>query len=175
MKKDSLYIAAQQIEYVYDKLDTNALNIITKDGYFCIQRGVAIDPKDDPLYNKPHIELDSQMNGDYFDLREVIFFSKEIHIIPESIFNEKYNCIIIGVPDGVDKKIIDFFVNYLFLGDIVKYTEDIDPILHIKQTSFPELLDKEVEMTEELKKKLEKVKEEVAAKRRKLYGTSDGE
>jgi hypothetical protein len=136
MEVKTLDVIVRQMEYVYDELDTNAMNFITDDGYFCISRCVYIDAEEDPLFKKPHIELNEQ-NGIYCDFLEVLFSMNKIFITLEKNFLS-YKQITVNMIDSVDEKTIDFFVNHLFLGDVVKYAEDIDIKMHLKQTNFPE-------------------------------------
>lgn len=35
--------------------------------------------------------------------------------------------------DEINEKLIDFFVNYLFLGDVAEFSSEIDVKLHIAQ------------------------------------------
>jgi len=135
--RTTLNVKPERIEYVYDTLDTNALHCITADGYFDIQRCVYIDPKDDLIFKKPYIELDEQ-NGIYCDFEEVQISANSIHITLERYFLSDYKHIIINMTEEVDLKTIDFFVNHLFLGDVVKYAEDIGIDMHIEQTEFPD-------------------------------------
>jgi hypothetical protein len=134
----TIEVNVRKMEYVYDELDTNAMNFITDDGYFCISRCVYIDADEDPLFKKPHIELNEQ-NGIYCDFLEALFSMNKIYITLEEEFLS-YKKIIVNMTDKADVKTIDFFVNHLFLGDVVKYAEDIDVTMHLKQTNFPDEL-----------------------------------
>jgi len=122
---------------VYEK-DINGVNSIIfgtdEDGYFLIQRDSFIDLKEDPMYKKPYIEMNEQ-NGHYYDILKVLFSQKTIYILLERCFLSK-NQILINMQDDVNAKIIDFFVNNLFLGSVVEYSDDVDLNLHIKQTIF---------------------------------------
>jgi len=124
---------------VYDKDINGVYSIIfatDEDGYFLIQRDSFIDLKEDPMYKKPYIEMNEQ-NGHYYDVLKVLFSQRTIYILIERCFLNK-NQILINMHEDVNAKIIDFFVNHLFLGSVVEYADEVDANLHIEQTIFPE-------------------------------------
>ncbi|MCL2636811.1 MAG: hypothetical protein FWD48_00425 [Oscillospiraceae bacterium] len=136
MQNKALEVYVKQAEYIYDDRGTNAMNFITDDGYFCIQRGVFIETDEAPMYSKPYIELNEQ-NGTYCDFLEVLFSENKVFIALEKDFLD-YRQVTVNMTENIDLKTIDFFVNHLYLGDVVKYAEDIDKAMQIEQTIFPE-------------------------------------
>ncbi|MDA8455334.1 hypothetical protein M4R22_11240 [Acidovorax sp. GBBC 3334] len=138
-----LELIAKKIDYHYDENDTNAVNFITQDGYLSLQICVYIDPGDDPPLTEPHIELNSQSGGHYGGIDFVEFHPDRIIIFFKKRFLREYDQIGISIPSGVDKKMVSFFVNQLFMGDKVVYAPEIDKNLHTKQTEFQERLDEE--------------------------------
>ncbi|WCM93953.1 hypothetical protein M5C99_04260 [Acidovorax sp. NCPPB 2350] len=140
---EKLELIAQKTEYHYDENDTNAVNFITQNGYLSLQICVYIDPGDDPPLTEPHIELDSQSGGHYGGIDSVEFHPTKVEISFRKRFLKKYDQISITIPWGIDEEIVDFFVNYLFMGDKVTYSSEVDKKLHITQTEFQENLDEE--------------------------------
>ncbi|GKT16789.1 hypothetical protein AVHY2522_12960 [Acidovorax sp. SUPP2522] len=140
---ENLEIIAQKTEYHYDENDTNAVNFITQNGYLSLQICVYIDPGDDPPLTEPHIELDSQKGGHYGGVDIVEFHPDKIIIYFKKKFLKKYDQVVISIPWGVDKEMVSFFVNHLFMGDKVAYSSKIDKNLHTEQTEFQEDLDGE--------------------------------
>jgi len=136
----ALDLSAKKIEYFYDVKDTNAINFLTGDGYFSIQRCVYIDPEDDPRLNDPYWEFNSQEMADSRHFAEIIFHAKSVTLVPKGKFIGRYDLISIKLPTDVDIKLIDFFVNYLFSGDFVKYDDEVTSELRIKQSNFPDEL-----------------------------------
>ncbi len=127
---------------IYDDLDTNCINMILENGYFNIQTSVYVD-NDDEFSEIPYFELYGQENSEYLEPCEIKFHSKEIHInFPRKIFN-KYINIILRFNKEINKEIVNFFVNYLFLGSKITYSNEFNKNNIISQTNFRENLDDE--------------------------------
>ena len=122
-----LAIEANKIEFIYDELDTNAINFQTDDGYFSIQTCVYLE-EDDEL-NKPQFELNDQGNSQNDGLESIIFSEKLItlNFLEKEKFIKKYKAIKIKIPENIDRKVLtDFFANHLFLGEYMEYDNTFD-------------------------------------------------
>ncbi|MCL2423661.1 MAG: hypothetical protein FWD11_07215 [Micrococcales bacterium] len=109
--------------------------------YLMIQRGVCIDPDEEPFYALPHVELDDQSGGDYYDVASATFFPQRIEIdFAPRQFADKYSTIAIHAT-RVPRGIVEFFVNGLYLGDRTVYSDDFPDEDRVEQTEFQEILD----------------------------------
>jgi len=129
-----------KIEYYYNVYGANAINFLTTDGYFSIQRCVYIDSKEDPQLNDPFWELNSQAGADSRPFVEIFFGLHCVAITPEGRFLDKFDCVKINLANAMDMELVDFFVNYLYSGNCVKYGDDLTSELRIKQSIFPDVI-----------------------------------
>lgn len=121
------------VDFVYDVLNTNAVTFKLKDGYISIQTCVYLE--DDERLNEPTIELNDQGSSQCGGLMEIVIFSSEIRLVfcENSRFLGEYYFISILLDELVDVRLVDFFVNHLFLGGIVVYGDDFDPSKKVDQ------------------------------------------
>jgi CRISPR/Cas system-associated protein endoribonuclease Cas2 len=140
---EKLKLQAEGVEFHYDENDTNAINFLVEGGYLSLQIGVYVDPCENPPSTEPHIELDSQEKAQYGGIGLVVFYPDKLTINFSKKFLKKYDQVEILVGSTVDKKIVDFFVNHLFMGDRVEYSGEFPRELHVEQTEFQERLDEE--------------------------------
>lgn len=119
-------IYPEKIDFIYDELDTNAINFQFADGYFSIQICVYLESiEEDECINDPYFELNDQAYSQAGGINKIIFYNNKIVLSfkKERMFLDKYDEVIINIKDGVNKKITDFFCNYLFLGEYISYVE----------------------------------------------------
>ncbi|QRR07825.1 hypothetical protein FPJ27_16440 [Burkholderia sp. MS455] len=124
-----------EVDFVYDELDTNAVTFKLKDGYLSIQTCVYLE--DDERLNEPTVELNDQGSSQCGGLAHIVFFPREVEVgfREGDYFLGEYSAISILLDEFVDVKLVDFFVNHLFLGDIVVYGDGFDPARKVTQTS----------------------------------------
>jgi hypothetical protein len=165
----NLDLTPQTIELVYDDLDTNAasFHLPYPDSFFCIQAGVYLEDKEE--LNLPYFELNEQSNSDYRRIEAVTFFREKIVLsfAHDSMFlkkyssvalhfgaaikrvrtfqtedsaNEKYESVAAPSTEPVDRTLVDFFANHLFLGGYIRYSEDFAESNKVSQTSRRERL-----------------------------------
>ncbi len=140
---EKLKLQTEGVEFHYDENDTNAINFFVDGGYLSLQICVYVDPSESPPSTEPHIELNSQEQAHYGGIGSVAFYCDKLTINFPKKFLRKYDQVEILVGSKVDKKIVDFFVNHLFMGDRVRYSDEFPPELHIEQTEFQERLGEE--------------------------------
>ncbi|WP_174939027.1 hypothetical protein [Burkholderia lata] len=123
-----------EIDFVFDELDTNAITFKLEEGYFSIQTCVYLE--DDERLNEPTIELNDQGSSQCGGLRQVYFASRSVELKFQEGYDflDKYSAVLISFDEFVDVKLVDFFVNHLFLGDIVCYEDDFDSSKKVVQT-----------------------------------------
>lgn len=136
----TLEIFASQIEMHYDELDTNAINFQFVNGYLSIQIQIYIDPDNSPEENEPYFEMQDDSTGQYINIKRVYLDKNLISIKLSEAFCLKYYNISIYLPYELNFNLIDFFVNHLFLGKYVEYSDSIPNSLRIKQTQFRDFL-----------------------------------
>lgn len=122
----TLLLKPISIEMVYDELDTNALNFQFNEGYLSIQTSVYLE--EDEQLNEPYIEMNDQANAQCGGIKQVVFFPNKILIEFSEAppFLDKHQTIEILLTEKVDKKIVDFVNNHLFLGELTSYSADFD-------------------------------------------------
>lgn len=122
----NLTLHPQKIEFVYDQLDTNAINFQLQDGYLSIQTSVYLE--EDEQLNEPYIEFNGQGNAQVGGVERVAFFRNKISIefFESSPFLDTYSSVDIWPDGGVTRQMIDFFNNHLFLGSRTEYANDFD-------------------------------------------------
>lgn len=128
-----LTIRPMEVDFVYDELDTNAITFRLADGYFSIQTCVYLE--DDERLNEPMLELSDQ-GAQSGGLVWVLVCPREISLqFQESLcFLDECSSISIVFDELVDVTLVDFFVNHLFLGDILIYGDDFDASKKVIQT-----------------------------------------
>ncbi|HDR9508374.1 hypothetical protein C5615_19455 [Burkholderia cepacia] len=121
------------VDFVYDVLNTNAVTFKLKGGYLSIQTCVYLE--DDERLNEPMIEMNDQGSSQCGGLARIVIFSREIQLeFQESArFLGEYSFISIFLDEFVDVRLVDLFVNHLFLGGIVMYGADFDPSKKVNQ------------------------------------------
>lgn len=114
------------VDFVYDELDTNAVTFKLTSGYLSIQTCVYLE--DDERLNEPMVELNDQGNSQCGGLEQVVIFPREIWLEfrRDACFLNEYLRVSILFDELVEVRLVDFFVNYLFLGGIVVYGDDFD-------------------------------------------------
>lgn len=117
-----LSIIPNNIEYVYDNLETNAISFIWDDNYFTIATGEILEEDDDPDYIE--FELNDQGNFRIGNLDKVVFYNDRLEIIFTDLYLKKYEKSVIYTE--VNKKIVDFFINYLFLDKFIIYDDSFN-------------------------------------------------
>jgi len=126
----TLRLKAKDIEFIYDDLDTNALNFILRDGghpgYFCFQAGVFLE--EDEQLNEPYLEWNGQENARSGGIEQITFLpgSIQIQFPADRPYLGKYGAVEIVPPAEVTREIVDFFNNYLYLGELTRYAPDFD-------------------------------------------------
>lgn len=130
----------KHVEYVYDSLDTNAINFRSSTGYFSIQTGVYLE-EDDRL-NEPFFELNSQEQSQSGGLAGVLFEEAKITLSFQAArpFGGEYATVQIELAGGVSRKLVDFFNNHLFLADCAEYGDRFDKAKIVAGTATRELL-----------------------------------
>ncbi|WP_423762418.1 hypothetical protein [Burkholderia sp. NLJ2] len=123
-----------EVDFVYDELDANAVTFKLKDGYLSIQTCVYLE--DDERLNEPTVELSDQGSSQCGGLAQIVFSPREVELKFQEgdYFLSQYSAISILLDEFVDVKLVDFFVNHLFLGDIVIYGDSFDPAEKVIQT-----------------------------------------
>jgi hypothetical protein len=121
-----LNLSVESIEFVYDQLDTNALNCKLSDGYFNIQTSVYLE--EDEQLNEPFIELNDQSSAQCVGIERVVFSDADVVVqfAKGSWFLKSHGIVRLSIRGGVTRGIVGFFVNSLFLGEIVSYSDDFD-------------------------------------------------
>ncbi|HEM7889321.1 MULTISPECIES: hypothetical protein [Burkholderia] len=114
------------VDFVYDVLNTNAVTFKLKGGYLSIQTCVYLE--DDERLNEPTIELNDQGSSQCGGLVQIVIFPREMQLEfhENARFLGKYSFVSILLDEFVDVRLVDFFVNHLFLGGIVMYGGDFD-------------------------------------------------
>ena len=133
-----------EIEYSYDHLDCNALNFVLKNGYFSIHRSIVIDAEEDLIFALPYFMLSSPEWGEEGTYNAIT----QLHIAPHQLsftfaheIAAEQTKVHIHYTQPVDLKLVDFLVNYLYLGNVVIYTDDVASELRVAQVLFQEPLD----------------------------------
>ncbi|MDR2567561.1 MAG: hypothetical protein LBC97_16215 [Bifidobacteriaceae bacterium] len=141
-----LDLTAREAHWFWDELETNAISFTPGEGadwsWFTFQRGVADDPEY-PDMNTVHVELDDQSQGGYYDLAGVLFLPDRIEIAfaKDQLFLDRYRTACILLPEPVDRRIVDFFANGLFLGNRISYGSEFPENDRVEQTEFPHMID----------------------------------
>jgi hypothetical protein len=120
----NLNISPKEIEFIYDELDTNAVNFQFDGGYFSIQTGVCLESEeDDDMANEPFFELNDQGNSQVGGQQEITFYENKIVIMfsDDNLFNGEFKTITIIFGKNITSEMVDFFNNYLFLGEYIRY------------------------------------------------------
>lgn len=117
-----LNIIPANIEYVYDNLQTNAISFTWDNNYFTIATGEILEEDDDPDYIE--FELNDQGNFRIGNLDKVVFYNDRLEIIFTDLYLKKYEKSVIHTE--VNKKIVDFFINYLFLYKFIIYDDSFN-------------------------------------------------
>jgi hypothetical protein len=131
-----------KVDYHFAELDANAINFYLPEPYkyFSIASGIFLEG--DEKLDQPEFEIgDQQMHRG--GLRAVVFSPGvvELGFDKSKPFLKRYRVVRLLVGDALDRRMVDFFVNYLFFGRIVDYTDDFDTALKVVQTQFPVRLD----------------------------------
>lgn len=138
----NIKLDVQKIEFIYDDLDTNAINFILVDGgYFCIQTGVYLEA--DEVLNLPSFEYNDQGNSQFGGLKNVTFSNQSIRLTFSETepFIKKYSDVDLHIKEEISRKIVDFFANHLFLGSALKYDADFEESKKVIQTVTREYLE----------------------------------
>ena len=135
-----LTIHPVEVDFVYDELDTNAVTFKLEDGYLSIQTCVYLE--DDERLNEPTVELNDQGSSQCGGLAQIVFSPREVELKfrEGDYFLGEHPAILILLDEFVDVKLVDFFVNHLFLGDIVTYDGSFDPARKVIQTETRDYL-----------------------------------
>jgi hypothetical protein len=131
-----------KVDYHFAELDANAVNFCLPEPhkYFSIASGIFLEG--DEKLDQPEFEIgDQQMHRG--GLRAVVFSPGvvELGFDKSKPFLKRYRVVRLLVGDALDRRMVDFFVDYLFFGRIVDYTDDFDTALKVVQTQFPVRLD----------------------------------
>lgn len=132
----NLPIHIKIIEFVHDKFDTNAINFITDDSSFSVAAGTYLEDEDDLN------ETEFTYNGERQNAgcSRIEFFKNRIVLtFPEKFLNE-YDAVEVVSQTAISKEVINFFNNYLFVGDIIQYSSEIPEENRIRQTAEREPL-----------------------------------
>ncbi|MGN8023824.1 hypothetical protein ACTJJ7_24240 [Phyllobacterium sp. 22229] len=132
----NLRLDAKIIEFVYDKFDTNAINFITDDSAFSVATGTYLE--DDEDLNETEFMYNSERQ--YGGCSKIEFFSRRIVLTFQEKLLDNYEIVEIVCQTSISKEIINFFNNYLFVGDIVQYSAEIPEENRIQQSVSRELL-----------------------------------
>jgi hypothetical protein len=126
MPSNELRLNVNAIDFIYDELDSNAVNFLVDNGYFSIQTSIYLE--DDERLNEPFIELNEPSNVQCGGIEQVLFADNEITIefSPTSMLVNRFTTVRLGIASGVSKETVDFFVNFLFLADRVTYSNSFD-------------------------------------------------
>ncbi|WP_152602006.1 hypothetical protein [Burkholderia paludis] len=129
-----------EFDFVYDELDTNAVTFKLDGGYLSIQTCVYLE--DDERLNEPTVELNDQGNSQCGGLAQIVFSPRKVELKFKEgdYFLGEHSAISILLDEFVDVKLVDFFVNYLFLGGIVTYDGSFDPARKVIQTGTRDYL-----------------------------------
>lgn len=118
-----LNIIPTNIEYVYNNLQTNAISFTWDNNYFTIATGEILEEEDDDP-NYIEFELNDQENFRIGNLDKVVFYNDRLETIFTNLYLEKYEKSVIYTE--VNKKIVDFFINYLFLDNFIIYDDSFN-------------------------------------------------
>ena len=123
-----------RIESIYDELDTNAINFILDNGYFSIQAGVYLE--EDEHLNEPIFEFNDQGDSQNGGVEKIVFGDRQILLVfqDNDLFLKKYKTVELMLSQKVDRKIVDFFANCLFLGNMLAYENGFDESSKVIQT-----------------------------------------
>ncbi len=121
-----LKIEPKKIEYIIDENDTNAIFFYLNGGNFSIQTSVYEHEIEE--LNQPYFEIDDQANSMYITPNKIVFFNDKItiHFDNDNLLLGDYSEVEISLLDGINKKIVDFFSDYLFLDKYICYSDDFD-------------------------------------------------
>ena len=133
-------LTPSNIEYIYDVYHSNAINFTNDSQYLSIQRSIVADEDDDPIFKKCNFATNDGKLAGYLDIEKVIFKRRSLIILLTSIIANGVGEIEVCLSNEIDKQTIDFFVNYLFLGDVAEYEPELDASLHITQVLFQEIV-----------------------------------
>lgn len=132
-----LSIRPDRIEYTINELDSNAISFpFGGNGYFSIQTSTYLE--EDELLNEPFLELNEQSQSQAGGIAEILFSLDAVEIFFKTgeEFIDKYSSIEIKLKEAVDIKMVDFFANYLFLGDCLRYAAVFPAEKKVLQTTF---------------------------------------
>jgi hypothetical protein len=137
---NELALTAERVELVYDQHDSNAANFVLGDGYFSIQTSVYLEA--DEQLNEPFIELNNQSQVQCGGLESITFFNDRVLLSfgASSPFLKRYRAVVVHPKEGVLRELVDFFNNHLFLGSLIRYSDDFDPKKVCVPTAKRELL-----------------------------------
>lgn len=125
-----LSLSVDKVEFIYDQMDTNAINFIHNNEYLSIQTAVYLEEKES--LNKPYVEMNSQDQSGYVDIKTVSVYNDKIRFVFEKPFLGKYT--MIEVVTSVKREVVDFVCNYLYLGKWISYDEKFDKANIVLQT-----------------------------------------
>jgi len=139
----NLTLNVTKIQFIYDEGDTNAINFILDDnGYFSIQIGVYLEEGDHPSLNQPIFEFKDQGDSQSGGIEEIHFSEKKIILTfrDSDLFLKKYKTVELLLDQPLNRKMVDFFANHLFLGEIIRYDIGFKESNKVIQTEHRELL-----------------------------------
>ncbi|MPM77881.1 hypothetical protein SDC9_124890 [bioreactor metagenome] len=135
-----LIFHAAEVEYYFDVLDCNVINFRCLNEYFSIQVQTYLDPDNSPIENEPYFEMNHADCGMYMRVRHLTIGVRSVRVIFEDVFAEQFKGVEIFPPEAVGEQMVDFFVNQLFMGGVVKYADDFPLGMRVVQTRSRDVL-----------------------------------
>src|SRR5260221_8520223 len=138
----NLTLNVTKIQFIYDEGYKNAINFTLDDnGYFSIKIGVYLEEDDDRL-NQPIFEFKDQGDSQSGGIEEIHFREKKIILTfrDSDLFLKTYKTVELLLDQPVNRKMVDFFANHLFLGEIIRYDIGFKESNKVIQTEHRELL-----------------------------------
>ncbi len=135
----NLELKVTKIQFIYDDGDTNAINFILDDnGYFSIQ--TCVYEEQDENFNQPFFEFKEQSNGQRGGLERIDFSTEKTLLTfkDNKLFMKRYKEVELLLNQPVDRKIVDFFANHLFVGDLIHYDGGFEISARVIQTEYRE-------------------------------------
>jgi hypothetical protein len=135
----NLTLESANIETVVDDdRDVNVATFASGSDYVSIQ--ICQYEEGDPLLDSPYIEHNGQESGQYDGISSIELHPSFIAIdfLVDQLFEGKFDKIVIRLRNTIDRKVVDFLVNYLFLSKYIRYSDDFDRSCIVSPTAVRE-------------------------------------
>lgn len=133
---NKIFLNPIKIEYTKDNLGSNALSFREPQKYFSIS--VSLFLEGDDLFDSPHFEYCDQANSQYGGLQKILIkdYEIEFQFDIDCKFCQKTTVVRILLKDKIERNLVDFMINYLFLKEFIvseTISIDVNDIVQINQ------------------------------------------